>query len=169
VLDLFCGSGALGLESLSRGADEATFVDAGPDAVKAVETNAARLRLTPQTRVLRRDALRPGGWIRPRGRAAYGIVFIDPPYKMTADPAGQADLAAMAARLVELGVVAAGATVMLRAKRGVEIPLPWDGFDLADTRSYGSTTLYLLSPRPGGAGAQGEGDADRRPAGMETA
>ena len=60
VLDLFCGSGALGLEALSRGAAPVTFVDADLAAVTVVEANCRRLGLEKQARILRRDVLRPG-------------------------------------------------------------------------------------------------------------
>jgi len=156
VLDLFCGSGALGLEALSRGAARVTFVDAGPEAVSVVETNCRRLGLAEKARVIRRDVLRPGPWIRPVGAKDYTLVFVDPPYKMSADPAGQARLAAMAEALARLGCFARGALVMLRVERGVQIALPWAGFELADQRSYGTTTLYLMTylgtaARTGGA------------------
>jgi len=147
VLDLFCGSGALGLEALSRGAAGCTFVDSDRDAVNAVETNCRRLGLLDRVRVLRRDVLRPGAWIRPAGAAAYTLIFVDPPYKMTADPAGQQRLAEMVQALVRLGCVAAGAIAMLRAERGTRVSLPWSGFELADARSYGTTTLYLMTYR----------------------
>jgi 16S rRNA (guanine966-N2)-methyltransferase len=149
VLDLFSGSGALGLEALSRGAATVTFVDSGEDAITVVETNCRTLGLEKRARILRRDVLRPGAWIRPMGAAAYTLIFVDPPYKMTAEPRGQERLAEMAAGLVRLGCVAPGAIVMLRAERGVKVALPWPGFELFDGRSYGTTTLYLMAYRGG--------------------
>jgi 16S rRNA (guanine966-N2)-methyltransferase len=147
VLDLFCGSGALGLESLSRGAAAATFVDTDRAAIEAVETNCQRLGLTERVRILRRDGLRPGAWIRPTGAESYTLLFVDPPYKMTADPAGQERLADMVRTLVALGCVAPQAVAMLRAERGTAVKLPWQGFDLIDERTYGTTTLYLMIHR----------------------
>jgi 16S rRNA (guanine966-N2)-methyltransferase len=145
VLDLFCGSGALGIEALSRGAARVTFVDTGREAVRVVEANCARLGLQKQARILRRDALAPGQWVRPVGAKDYTLIFVDPPYKMSADPAGQAQLAAMAGALVGLDCVAQGALAMLRAERGIKPGLPWPGFELSDGRSYGTTTLYLMT------------------------
>lgn len=144
VLDVFCGSGALGLEALSRGAATCTFVDADEGAIQAVGTNCERLGLSKQARILRRDALRPGTWLRPAGAAAYTVIFIDPPYVMTAEPSGQARLAGMIAEFVRIGLVAPNAAVMIRTERDVQIPLPWEGFIKYDERSYGSTTLYLM-------------------------
>jgi len=145
VLDLFCGSGALGLEALSRGAATCTFVDSGRAAVEMVEANCQLLGLSDRVRILQRDVLSPGQWIKPAGADAYTIIFVDPPYVMTADPDGRARLAGMGTELVRLGVVAAGATVMLRAERGVDTGLPWEGFVVDDVRSYGSTTLHLMT------------------------
>ena len=127
VLDVFCGSGALGLEALSRGAAACTFVDADDAAIAAVETNVQRLGLMEQVRIIRRSALRPGPWIRPREAAAYTLLFVDPPYRMTAAEDGQRQLAEMASALAACGLVAPAAVVMLRAERGARYPCPGRG------------------------------------------
>lgn len=145
VLDLFCGSGALGIEALSRGATRVTFVDTDLAAVNVVETNCKRLGLEKQARILRRDVLRPGPWIRPVGAKDYALIFIDPPYKMSAEPGGQAQLAAMVEALAGLECVARGALAMIRVERNTRITLPWAGFEFSDQRSYGTTTLCLMT------------------------
>lgn len=147
VLDLFCGSGALGLEALSRGADACTFVDADRAAAAAVAGNCERLGVTGRVRIERRDALRPGEWIAPPAGRAYTLIFIDPPYKIPADEQGRRRLARMAGRLADLGCVAPGAVAMLRAERGTDPGAPWDGFDLLQARTYGTTTLHLMVRR----------------------
>ena len=77
VLDLFAGTGALGLEALSRGAERADFVETRPSSLHALRANIAALRLTKVTRVFKRDAL-------PMAAAlvedSYDVVFVDPPY-----------------------------------------------------------------------------------------
>jgi 16S rRNA (guanine966-N2)-methyltransferase len=77
VLDLFAGTGALGLEAISRGARYALFVEHGIDARGAIRTNVEALGLTGRTRIFRRDATRlgPAGTVEP-----FGLVFADPPY-----------------------------------------------------------------------------------------
>ena len=145
VLDLFCGSGALGIEALSRGATRVTFVDTDLAAVSVVETNCKRLGLEKQARILRRDVLRPGPWIRPVGTKDYALIFIDPPYKMSAEPGGQAQLAAMVEAIAGLECVARGALAMIRVERNTRITLPWAGFEFSDQRSYGTTTLCLMT------------------------
>ncbi len=147
VLDLFCGSGALGLEALSRGARACTFVDRDGAAVAAVEENCERLGVEGRIRIERRDALRPGPWIAPPDPESYTLLFVDPPYKIPAAEEGRRRLAAVARRLVDLGCVAPGALAMLRAERGTDPGVPWEGFDLLDERTYGTTTLHLMTYR----------------------
>jgi 16S rRNA (guanine(966)-N(2))-methyltransferase RsmD len=78
VLDLFAGSGALGLEALSRGAASAVFVESDRDALRAIERNLDKLRLTGAS-VLRRDALQALAGEASAGRK-YDLVLVDPPY-----------------------------------------------------------------------------------------
>ena len=77
VLDLFSGSGAVGLEALSRGARSVDFIENGPAALHALKANVAALRATKQTRIFKRDAL---VWIRQLEGGAYRVAFADPPY-----------------------------------------------------------------------------------------
>lgn len=77
VVDLFAGSGALGLEALSRGADHATFVETGPRALRALERNIAQLDAAEMTTIVRRDAV---AWTRTLEAGEYDLAFADPPY-----------------------------------------------------------------------------------------
>ena len=78
VLDLFAGTGALGLEAISRGAARADFVETRPSSLHALRANVALLRLRDRTRIFKRDAL-PFAAALPRD--AYDIAFADPPYE----------------------------------------------------------------------------------------
>ncbi len=78
VLDLFAGTGALGLEAISRGASSADFVELGPDSLHALKANIATLRLLKQTRVFKRDAVPFVTALLPN---SYDIAFADPPYE----------------------------------------------------------------------------------------
>ncbi len=78
VLDLFAGTGALGLEALSRGAARCDFVETRPSSLAALKSNVTRLRLKARTRVFRKDAL-PFAAELPAG--AYDLAFADPPYE----------------------------------------------------------------------------------------
>ena len=77
VLDLFAGTGALGLEAMSRGARSADFVETRPSSLHALKANIAVLRFLKQTRVFKRDALPFAGALAPE---SYDIAFVDPPY-----------------------------------------------------------------------------------------
>ena len=77
VLDLFAGSGALGLEAVSRGSLSADFVETRPSSLHALRANVAALRLRERTRVFKRDALPFAAALEPN---AYDIAFVDPPY-----------------------------------------------------------------------------------------
>jgi 16S rRNA (guanine966-N2)-methyltransferase len=119
VLDLFAGTGAVGLEALSRGAAHATFVDASASAVRVVRENLERTGFADRATVLRRDARTA---TRSRGER-YRVVFLDPPYAIP-QPALDAVLAAVdAAGLVEAG----GLVVLTRSNTAYTpvIPLHW--------------------------------------------
>ena len=77
VLDLFAGTGALGLEAISRGARSADFVETRPSSLHALKANIALLRLSKQTRVFKRDALPFAGAL---SEGSYDVAFADPPY-----------------------------------------------------------------------------------------
>lgn len=130
VLDLFAGTGALGLEALSRGALQATFVDDGAKALALIRANIAKMRAEAETRVIRQDARRLG----PNAGAGYGLVFLDPPY---GKGLGEAVLAALLAE----GWLAPGAMVVWEEGAPPVVP---DGFEQVDQRKYGDTVVTLL-------------------------
>ncbi|HET9720591.1 MAG TPA: 16S rRNA (guanine(966)-N(2))-methyltransferase RsmD [Solirubrobacteraceae bacterium] len=134
VLDLFAGSGALGIEALSRGAAEVTFVDSSAAALDAVRANLSALQLTGEVRS--GDALRFLAAARSGGRL-YDLVFIDPPY-------GQALALAPKLSAALPPVLAGRARVVVesdrRAPLDLQLPL---GFE----RRYGDTLIRIHEPR----------------------
>ena len=78
VLDLFAGTGALGLEALSRGARSADFVEFKPDSLHALKANIVALRLRERARIFKRDAIPYAAALKPD---SYDIAFADPPYE----------------------------------------------------------------------------------------
>jgi len=130
VLDLFAGTGALGLEALSRGAVHATFVDDGGAARALLRDNIGRCSAQGVTKVFRRDATQLG---ENRG-APFTLIFLDPPYGM-----GLGDRALASAR--EGGWIAPGATIVWEEEAP---PLPPPAFEILDERRYGGTSISLL-------------------------
>jgi 16S rRNA (guanine966-N2)-methyltransferase len=133
VLDLYAGSGAMGLEALSRGAERAVFVESDAVAARAIDRNLEKLRLTGAT-VLRRDALHALAAEAGAGRT-YDLVLVDPPYAMFADL--QPQLARSLPSILALdGLV----VVETDARTEPELPL----LELRTSRRYGTARLSLF-------------------------
>ncbi|WP_102224108.1 16S rRNA (guanine(966)-N(2))-methyltransferase RsmD [Acidimangrovimonas sediminis] len=130
VLDLFAGTGALGLEALSRGAARVTFVDDGVKARALIRENIDKTRAMGTTDLYRRDATRLG---ENRG-APCDLVFLDPPYG-----AGLGERALAAAQAG--GWIAPGALVVWEEGTPPTIP---EGFETLDQRQYGDTLVTIL-------------------------
>jgi len=130
VLDLFAGSGALGIEAISRGAAFALFVDTGAEARALIRGNVEELALGGVTRIWRADAIRLGH--APAG-PPFGLAFLDPPYNQgLASPA--------LAALVAGGWLAPGALAVVEEHARADIAAP-EGLALLDERVYGDTKL----------------------------
>ncbi|MBI4613574.1 MAG: 16S rRNA (guanine(966)-N(2))-methyltransferase RsmD [Planctomycetes bacterium] len=143
VLDLFAGTGSLGLEALSRGATHAVFVERDPLALRLLAENVERLRFGAQARILASDASAPRfpadvSW-------AFGIVFVDPPYADMRTSEGRRRIAVTLADLARTGRLAPGARVVLHlpGPSPIEEAVP-EGFGLLDQRIYGSTQIAIL-------------------------
>lgn len=135
VLDLFAGTGALGLEALSRGAVRVAFVDDGAAARALIRANIERARAGGATDLWRRDATRLG----PNRGPAYGLVFLDPPYGR-----GLGERAIASA--LEGGWLAPGAVVVWEESRPPLVPAP---LVQIDQRRYGDSIVTLARhPRP---------------------
>jgi len=142
VLDVFCGTGALGLEALSRGAARAVFIDKSAASLAVCRENIATLGLQEQSALLQRDVCaRPGA--PPAGFTA-DLLLADPPYRRAM---GFAALASLAAN----GWLAPSALCVLETEKTAPDATP-DGFALLEQRSYGECLLWLLRYDPGMAG-----------------
>ena len=132
VLDLFAGTGALGLEALSRGAAYCLFVEEDAGARGVIRRNIEALGLTGVTKVFRRNAtdLGPAGAV-----GGFGLAFLDPPYEQ-----GLAERALVSA--ARGGWLASGAVVAIEESRRSAPALP-AGFTLLDQRTWGDTQVVL--------------------------
>ncbi len=132
VLDLFAGTGALGLEALSRGAARAVFIDDGPAARGLIRENIDRLGVIGRTKLWRRDATRLG----PCRGDPFGLIFVDPPYGT--------DLGARALKSAsDGGWIAPDAIAVLEMAASSDLPI-LPGLALTDDRTYGETRLLIL-------------------------
>jgi 16S rRNA (guanine966-N2)-methyltransferase len=127
VLDLYAGSGALGIEALSRGAASAVFVERDPRAAAVVERNLASLGL--EQRVVRQDVLR----FLARAEGTFDLVFCDPPYDSASRLAGP-----LAERLP--AVTPEGARIVTESDKRNPLEL---SFELVTERSYGDTRIAI--------------------------
>ena len=139
VLDLFAGTGALGLEALSRGAKEAVFVEGHPAALAVLKRNIATLGVAPQTQVLPLPVMAALKRLsRQSGR--FGLVLLDPPY-------GQELLPAALVALAGSGVLDASALVVAEMSSQQGLPgLPEFLYPLT-TRRYGDTQVAFWRAR----------------------
>jgi 16S rRNA (guanine966-N2)-methyltransferase len=154
VLDLFAGSGALGIEALSRGASSCTFVENERGALAALHGNLERLGVpsgrSSRARVVAADALRALQADARRG-TRYTLVFADPPYDR------YAEVRLELARLVE-PLLAARAVLVVETAAGTEVELPWT---TVRVKHYGDTqvTFLVTDDEQSAGGSEREHDA----------
>ena len=134
VLDVFCGTGAFGLEALSRGAAKVTFVDKSREAIAIAKHNTERMHEEQNADFMLADAVR-----LPRARAAYDLIFLDPPYF--------SDLIVPTLQSLKSGGWIAEDGIMVAehdAKEALALP---EGFEAVDERRYGRAVIELIKLR----------------------
>ena len=132
VIDLFAGTGAMGLEALSRGAAFAVFVDEGAETRGLIRANIEAFGLGGQSRLFRRDATRMG---TAAPNDPFSLLFCDPPYGRDLAPKALASCAAG-------GWLVPGALAVIEEAQGVTVGLP-AGFEELERRAYGETTVLV--------------------------
>ena len=130
VLDIFAGTGALGLEALSRGASDVLFVEKSSQGAALIQQHIADFGVASNARLLRRDATKPG---RLDSDLPFDLIFADPPY---GKKLGEQAVAA----LRQNGWLAENALLVLEEKKSA-LPKQLDGFDMLDQRSFGETEI----------------------------
>jgi 16S rRNA (guanine966-N2)-methyltransferase len=139
VLDAFAGTGAFGLEALSRGASEAVFIEQSGEVRDALRRNIAMLGEEDRASVIAGDATRP-----PRAVTVCAVAFLDPPYRSGLAPPALAALAAAGWLVPDALAIAE-----IGAREGLAIP---PGFAMLDQRIYGAARLVFLRRENGAAG-----------------
>ena len=132
VLDLFGGTGQLGIEALSRGAKSATFVDEREDACKLIRENLKRTRFEGQSRVIRSDYM---SYLR-SCREKFGIILLDPPY-------AEVFLENSLKMITEIDILQTGGIIVTERPLGKERPWEFEGFQRSRDYKDGNTLLTL--------------------------
>jgi 16S rRNA (guanine966-N2)-methyltransferase len=135
VLDLFAGTGALGIEALSRGALTAVFVERNPAAVRALRDNLRRTQMVDRAEVVSADVLR---YLGQANAGRFDLVLADPPYEAPAEQVDALLEAVAAGRLRE------GATVALTRRSGSSMPVIPVSWVVARRLEYGDTAVLIL-------------------------
>ncbi|MFP4158315.1 MAG: 16S rRNA (guanine(966)-N(2))-methyltransferase RsmD [Desulfobacterales bacterium] len=136
VADLFAGTGAMGIEALSRGARHAVFVEADRETARLIERNLSACGAQDRAAVLCLDLLRGPQALAGLG-SAFDLVFMDPPYNSEA-------LSPALENLLKSGALAPGATVVIEHQPSEPVPPEMAGLEVFDSRRYGKTLVTLM-------------------------
>ncbi|MFI4861348.1 MAG: RsmD family RNA methyltransferase [Phycisphaerales bacterium JB063] len=139
VLDIFSGTGTLGIESLSRGASHCTFVDQDREIVGLLRQNLATLGETERSHIVNASAL-AGYWAASLGAGSVRLAFVDPPYRLVEDEATRGQVLALVERL--LPTLEEGGVTMVRTPSEVELP-EVAGYDGPAVAVYGGMRLHF--------------------------
>lgn len=132
VLDLFGGTGQLGIEALSRGAKYAVFTDAREDACKLIRENLKRTRLEQDARVIRSDYLDYLG----RCREKFNIILLDPPY-------AEVFLENALKRITEIDILESNGIIITERPVGKELPWEFESYTRSKDYKYGKTLITI--------------------------
>ena len=132
VLDLFGGTGQLGIEALSRGAESAVFVDAREDSCKLIRENLKRTKLENQAKVVRADYL---DYLN-RCREQYNIILLDPPY-------AEVFLENAIKRITEIDILQSDGIIVAERPLGKELPWEFEGYTRSKDYKYGKVLLTI--------------------------
>ena len=132
VLDLFGGTGQLGIEALSRGANSAVFVDQREDACKIIRENLRRTKLETQAKVVRSDYL---DYLR-RSREQFDIILLDPPY-------AEVFLENALKCIAEIDILKTGGIIVAERPVEKELPFEFEGYTRSRDYKYGKTLLTI--------------------------
>ena len=132
VLDLFGGTGQLGIEALSRGAASAVFVDAREDSCRLIRENLKRTKLEKDAKVIRSDYL---DYLN-RCREQYNIIFLDPPY-------AEEFLENSIKRITEIDILQSDGIIVAERPLGKELPWEFEGYTRSKDYKYGKVLLTM--------------------------
>lgn len=140
-LDLFAGSGAVGIEAVSRGMDSAVLVDRQYQAIKAIKENIAKIHAEDRFEVIKGNAEVILKQLAEDG-VKFDMVFLDPPYKLQ-------KITETLSKLKSLQLLNDGATVICETDNHTELPDELDGFQAVKQKNYGLTNLTIYDYQAG--------------------
>ena len=132
VLDLFGGTGQLGIEALSRGAESAVFVDAREESCRLIRENLKRTKLEKDAKVIRSDYMD----YLSRCREQYNIIFLDPPY-------AEVFLENAIKRITEIDILQSDGIIVAERPLGKELPWEFEGYTRSKDYKYGKVLLTI--------------------------
>ncbi len=141
VADLFCGTGSMGLECLSRGARCVTFVEQNSKVVYILNQNIEKARFAEESKVIRGDVFKFGAPVGPEDDR-YGLIFVDPPYAMARDCGEGSRVWKLL--LLLCGQVAEGGVVTVRAHKLTHLLDEYGRLKVIDRREWGNMAVTIL-------------------------
>jgi len=149
VADLFAGSGAMGLEALSRGAGYCVFVERDAAVRRILRQNLDSLQVGGATRILAADVWRQSGAGLPSPGGSLGLIFLDPPYRDSRDAGPRSRVGVLLARLARNAPLDPESVLVLHHEAAVRHePDATQGWTLSDRREYGKTAISFLVRAP---------------------
>jgi 16S rRNA (guanine966-N2)-methyltransferase len=142
VADLFCGTGSFGLEALSRGAKEALFVDADRSVIEILKKNIAKAGFDSQSRVVCANAFKIGAPCR-SDNEKFSLIFVDPPYVMSAETSGKSKLGSLLNLLSEQ--ISADGLVIVRTEKRINLLDSYGCLRIIDKRIWSSMAVCFLA------------------------
>ena len=138
VLDLFAGTGILGLEALSRGASNVVFVDISPQSIKLIRKNLALCEHQDSGVILRRDLRKGIRRIHILSKQVFDLVFLDPPY-------GKNFIPLILSGLSTMDILSNGSRVVVESSKTEKLPVYPESLEMVDARSYGDTKISFYA------------------------
>lgn len=144
IADLFSGVGSLGLEAISRGAAFVAFVEKDPKVVAVLKKNIEKAGFNDKSKIIKADVFKIGAPVD-FSRPKYSVVFVDPPYLLTADVGDRSLLSSLmvllAEQLTEDGIV------VVRTHKRIELLVRYGRFEIIDKRLWGTMAITILRQR----------------------
>ena len=148
ILDLFAGTGNLGIEALSRGAKRAIFVEKETRAIRLIEKNLSHLGMGARCEILPQDAIRAIGILKQRGES-FDLILMDPPYE-------KGLIQKTLAKLNPQSIYHKDSILIIEHNRREPLPHTMEAWNLVRQRRIGDTLLSFLTPQTGSPAAQAE-------------